>query len=244
MKQLLYLILITLSLNLHAINLTIVTEDLPPFQLDNKDKPASGAMIDVVKLLLKEAKLTANIQFYPWARSYKIALTQKNTLIFSILRDDSREKHFQWIGQIYTLNSYLVALKNRQDIHINNLTDAKKYLVGSIRDDLAENYLTTHGFTETKNLYLHSAYPALWKMFFNGRTDIAFTNDTWFYEVKKSGLDPSKINLLYKIPDITSKLYIAASLTTDKTIIDKLKKALKKIKHDGRYQKILKQWKL
>ncbi|PCI58458.1 MAG: hypothetical protein COB35_13805 [Gammaproteobacteria bacterium] len=244
MKQLLCLILITFSLKLAAVQLTIVSEDLPPLQMNNHEKPASGAMVDVVHLLLKEAELSAQLQFYPWARSYKIAQTQKNTLIFSMFRDPSREKYFQWIGKIFTLESFLVALKSRNDIQINQLNDAKKYLVGSIRDDLAETYLTAHGFKEKQNLYLNSAYPALWKIFFNGRTDIAFTNSTWAYEIKNTGLDPNKIKVLYKIPNITSDLYIAASLNTDKTMVIKLKKALATIKADGRYQKILTKWHL
>jgi len=244
MKQLLYLILITFSLKLAAVQLTIVSEDLPPLQINNNDKPASGAMVEVVHLLLQEANFSAQLQFYPWARSYKIAKTQKNTLIFSMFRDPSREKYFQWIGKIFTLESFLVTLKTRNDIVINQLDDAKKYLVGSIRDDLAENYLTTHGFKENQNLYLNSAYPVLWKMLFNGRTDIAFTNNTWSYEIKKSNLASNKIKVLYKIPDITSDLYIAASLNTDEIIVKKLKEALTKIKRDGRYQQILTKWRL
>jgi len=244
MKQILYSLLMILSFNLYASQLTIVSEDLPPLQIHNKNKPASGAMVEVVNLLLKQAKLTANIQFYPWARSYKIAKKQKNTLIFSMFRDESREKHFQWIGKIFTLESFLVALKSRTDINIDSLDDAKPYAVGSIRDDLAEHYLKKHGFKEKQNLYLNSAYPALWKMFYNGRTDIAFTNNTWPYEIKQSGLDPTQIKILYQIPDITSDIYIAASLNTDKIFVDKLKKALVQIKADGRYQQILTKWKL
>lgn len=244
MKVLLGLILIASCFALTAAQLTIVTEDLPPFQLNNHEKPATGAMVEVVNLLLKEAKLSAKIQFYPWARSYNMAQTQKNTLIFSILRSKSREAKFQWIGQIYTLNSFLVALKSRPDIKITTLNDAKNYLVGAIRADLAETFLISHGFTEKKNLYLNSAYPDLWKMFYNGRTDIAFTNNTWAYEIKNSSLDPKKIKVLYQIPNITSAIYIAASLQTNKIIVTKLQKALKQIKNDGRYQKILTKWQL
>ncbi len=244
MKRLVLLLLIFYSVTIQASDLIIVTEDLPPLQFHNDNQPASGAMVDIINLMLKEAQLTADIKFYPWARSYNIAQKQKNTLIFSMFRDKSRESQFQWIGKIFTLESFLVALKSRKDIKINALDDAKKYLVGSIRDDLAEVYLKQHGFKEKQNLYLNSAYPALWKMFFNGRTDIAFTNSTWAYEIRQSGLDPEQIKVLYQIPDITSDLYIAASLNTDKTIVVKLQKALATIKADGRYQQVLRKWQL
>jgi polar amino acid transport system substrate-binding protein len=245
MKQRFCLILLFFSFNLVATELTIVTEDLPPLQYNNHNKPASGAMVEVVNLMINEAKLSATIKFYPWARSYKMAQMQKNTLIFSMFRDPSREQYFQWIGQIYTMTSLLVALKSRPEIKVTELNDAKKYLVGSIRDDLAENYLSTHGFTEKKNLYLNSGYPALWKMLFNGRTDLVLTNNmTWRAEIVQSDLDSDKIRFVYWIPDISSDLYIAASLTTDKSIITKLQNALAQIKNDGRYQKILAKWQL
>jgi len=244
MKRLLLLFCIFYQHSLFAIELSLVTEPLPPFQIKQANKPPTGALVEVVNLLLKEAKLTGQIKFYPWARTYKLALNNKNTLIFGMFRDKSREKHFQWIGKIYTLNSFLVALKHRNDIKISHIDDAKKYLVGAIREDLAETYLLEHGFKEKQNLYLNSAYPALWKMFYNGRTDIAFTNNTWAHEIKDSGLNPEQIKVLYKIPDITSDIYIAASLTTDKELITKLQKALAHIKADGRYQQILTKWQL
>jgi len=245
MKKFLYLLLFFYSIKLFAVELKFVTEDLPPLQYNNHGQPATGAMVELVRLLLKESQLSGSIYIYPWARSYQMARNDANTIIFSMFRSVDREKHFQWIGKIYSIDSYLVALKSRQDINISNLNDAKAYTVGSIRDDLAETYLKERGFIEDKNLYLSSAYPVLWKMFYNGRTDLAFTNSlVWQYEIKHSGLNPDKIKFIYKIPDITADLYIAASLTTDKKIVEKLQQALQQVKTDGRYQKILTQWQL
>jgi len=229
----------------YGIELTFVTEDLPPLQYNNKVQQPTGAMVDLVNLLLAEANLPGKIQIYPWARSYQIAQQQKNTFIFSIFRSEDREKNFQWIGKIYSIDSYLVALKSRHDINIANLNDAKAYTVGSIRNDLAETYLKNKGFIENKNLYLNSAYPVLWKMLYNHRTDLAFTNSlVWQYEIKKSGLNPDKIKFIYKIPDITSDLYIAASLATSPEITQKLRQALQQVKADGRYQKLITKWQL
>lgn len=243
--RILVTLLVLISQRTLAEPLRFVTEQLPPLQMAQASKPATGAMVELINMMLKEAHLTGTIEFYPWARSYQLAQHQKNTFIFSILRDDTREPLFQWVGKIFTLESYLVALKTRHDIELNNLEDAKKYTVGSIRDDLAETYLRSHGFTENANLYLNAAFPVLWKMLYNGRTDLAFTNSqVWQYKIKHTGLDPSKIRFLYKIPDITSELYLAASPNTDKYIIRQLRLALDKIKQDGRYQALLTKWNL
>jgi polar amino acid transport system substrate-binding protein len=82
-------------------------------------------------------------------------------------------------------------------------------------------------------------------MLYNQRTDLAFTNSlVWQYEIEHSGLNPDKIKFLYKIPDISSDLYIAANLKTSPEILQKLQLALQQIKADGRYQNIINKWQL
>jgi hypothetical protein len=36
----------------------------------------------------------------PWARAYRVAKEQGNTIIFNIARTANREKQFKWIGKI------------------------------------------------------------------------------------------------------------------------------------------------
>lgn len=225
--------------------LRVVTEQLPPLHFVEKDGSISGAMVDVVNLLLSKANLDSNIELLPWARSYQISLSRKNTLIFSMLRGKSREDKFVWIGKIFAIDSYLVALKESNITDVNSIDDAKKYSVGAVRQDLIEDYLRDNDFTENENLYLSSDYKLLWQLLYNGRTDLASTNSVlWRYELEDSKLDPDKVELIYKVPDIASDLYLAASIGTDEEIINKLKEALAEIKSSGQYQQILNKWTL
>ena len=237
------LLFLSFSFTLHAQPLRAVTENLPPLQMQQKDGKTTGAMVEVVNLLLKKVDLETNIEIYPWARSYQIASAPNNTLIFSMFRDESREDKFQWLGKLLTVNSYLVTLKDKGDFSISSIDDAKKYSVGSIREDLAEHYLKKQGFIEHKNLYLSTDYNVLWHMLYSGRTDLAFTNDImWQSELIDTGLDPEKIQFVYQIPNFASHLYLAASLDVDKSIVERIKKALADIKVSGEYQKILTKW--
>ena len=220
-----------------------MTENLPPLQIVQKDGSISGAMVEVVKALLKKTNIDANIEVYPWARSYQIAQEPNNTLIFSMFRHKSREEKFQWLGKLLTINSYLVSLKTKKDLNITSINDAKKYSVGSIREDLAEHYLRENGFIEGKNLYLSSNYNVLWHMLYSGRTDLAFTNGIlWQHELEDSNLDPAKIQFVYQIPSFASDLYLAASLDVDKSVVERIKTALYQIKASGEYQNILDRW--
>lgn len=241
----LYLYLCSMSVIAIEYKIHVVTEDLPPFQIDNGEFPPKGVSVDLVKLLLKEANIESQIELFPWARSYSLALNEPNTLIFSMLRSHEREQKFKWIAHLYTIKSYFAALKTRTDINIKTLDDAKHYSVGSVRDDLAESYLVSKGFIHDKNLYVTSKYPTLWQMLFNGRTDLVFTNSiVWQHEVKMIGLDTNKLTMAYQIPDFDTDLYLAASKNTDDVIVDKLKVAFARIVEDGRYQTILNKWQL
>lgn len=228
-----------------AQQINIVSEEVPPLQMLNSNNQPSGAMVEIVAMMLQKAQLKADIRFYPWARSYQLALNEKNTIIFSLFRDPKREDKFQWIGKLYTLKSYLARLKSRPEIKIDNLEKAKNYNIGTIRGDLAENYLLENNFTLNENLFISSKYNVLWELLYSGRIDAAFTNSLlWRYEIKAIGLNPNEIQLEYQVSNFANNLYIAASLTTESNIVDALKSALKTIKEDGSYQRILAKWEM
>ena len=245
MKIFAFICIILFTAFSYAQPLRIVTEKLPPLQFNQSDGAITGAMVDIVNLLLQRTNIESSIEMFPWARSYQMALERKNTLIFSMLKGEDREDKFIWIGKLFAINSYLVALKSHGTINIDSIEDAKKYSVGSIRQDLAESYLRKNGFTEDENLYLSSDYTVLWQMLFSHRTDLAATNSIlWKYEIEDSNLDPKQIEIVYQIPNIASDLYLAASIGTDKKIINQLKEALAAIKSNGKYQQILQKWHL
>lgn len=245
MKTLFFIFFFLCASSSKATDITFVTEEMPPFQFTNKQQQLSGAMVELVNAMIKQTRFSATITSYPWARTYQIALTRPNTIIFSLLRDEKREASFHWIGKLYQLTSHLAALKSRKDIVLNELSDIKNYTVGTIREDFAEAYLKKKGFISKKNYYASSKYNILWGQLFNNRIDLAFTNSVlWQYELIDSGYDPDDLVLLYQIEDIASDLYIAANLNTDKKVIEQLSTALDKLKKNGQYQAILTKWHL
>ncbi|SEL76247.1 amino acid ABC transporter substrate-binding protein, PAAT family [Colwellia chukchiensis] len=245
MLKIIMFLISAISLALQAQSLHIVSEEVPPLQMFDAQQQPTGVMVDIVNTMLERAELKSAIKLYPWARSYQLALTNKNTVIFSLLRDPTREAKFQWIGQLYTLNSYLATKKISPAATLQTISDAKAYRVGTIRGDLAEHYLIEQGFTTGKNLFISSKYPILWELLFSGRIDAVFTNDLlWRYEVESIGRDPNKLQLSVQVPNFSDKLYIAASLSTDKKIVTALKRALESMKADGSYQAILAKWQL
>ena len=220
--------------------LIFLAEELPPYHFLDSEGHASGALVDVVQVVLMQAKLPGKIEIQPFARAYQATKTQNNTFMFSMLKTPNREATFQWVGQTYKSLAVLIGLKNRQDIKLRSLESAKPYIVGTIRGYHSAHFLQENGFTEKENLSLSVTSKHLWAMLFNKRIDLVLTNYMALdRDIKKSGFDANDITPYLSLTNFPSELYISTGLTTSNETIERLASALEAIKKSGVYQQIL-----
>jgi polar amino acid transport system substrate-binding protein len=105
--------------------LLVVTELSPPDQI-LVDGKVTGKGTEFIRAIVAKASLTPDIQRYPWARAFRLASTIQNTFIYTIAPTKGRENNFHWIGPVSHFELAFVALKERDDIIINNTEEAKK----------------------------------------------------------------------------------------------------------------------
>ena len=172
--------LLTLSIfwvaNSNAQQIIGVTEDWPPYNYADNGI-VKGIATEIVQATLAQADLEATIRVYPWARAYDMALNQENVLIYSIRRSSEREALFKWIGPIFYQNIYLVKLKNRTDIVLTSLEDAKRYRLGVMNQDSSHHFLLSQGFEKRVNLDTTPSETLNVKKLFTGRIDLLVQND-------------------------------------------------------------------
>ena len=95
-----------------------------------------------MKSILKHSGIKKfEIQWYPWARAYRIAQNEKNTAIFSILRSKEREELFDWACKLFEINIWVYRLKKREDIKIDKIEDLKDYKITVWRNDFRHLFL-------------------------------------------------------------------------------------------------------
>jgi len=126
------LLLLASSFNAYtkdATDILVVTEASSFAYLENNQVKGIGT--DLVKEVMATAKLTYSIHLYPWARSYRYATTQANTLIYALSRTKERERQFHWVGKILSLNYKFYRLNSRQDVTGSQLSDLKQYIVST-----------------------------------------------------------------------------------------------------------------
>lgn len=227
----------------NAEEIKIVTEHFPPFQFAEGGKVTGGFSVEIMRELLKETGVKAEIRAYPWARAYRMALKEKNVLIFSITRSEEREPLFKWVGSIIGLGDYLWSLKERDDIVIHSIEDAKRYRIGVPRDDIQHQFLKQRGFEVPKHLYLLPRWDLAIKMLYYKRVDLVMGSELALaYRLKALNLDYSKLKKAYEIGQQWGDLSIAFSKSTSDIWVHKFQEAFEKIKKDGTYDKIHRKW--
>lgn len=221
----------------------ILTEEFPPYNFTENGK-ITGFSTEVVEAVLKEIKVQGEFQSLPWARAYETAQNSENTLIYSIGRTDAREKLFKWVGVIAPADFYLFSLPGR-NLKFEQLDEARNYQIGTVNEDVGEQFLVSKGFVKGKNLQSSVKYSFNYEKLKLGRVDLWIIPElTAFYLVRQAGDDPAK--MLAKAHRITGLgsdgYYMAFGTHTPDSLVDQFRRGLETIKKNGTFDALKRKW--
>lgn len=236
-KNLVFFLTYILFLPALAQELSIVTEQYPPYNYQENGKVV-GVSTEVIQAVLSELDIEADISVLPWSRALDKAKREENVLIYSISRIPEREIHYKWVGVIASIDFYLFALEERKDIIITKLNDAKNYHIAVALGDAQEHFFSRHNFP---NLHRVPSHEQAMKMLIKGRIDLWPISDfSGYYFLDKNNYASDRIRKVYKINDESDAVYMAFGAKTSDEVVEKFRTALEKIKKNGIYDQILK----
>ena len=152
-----------------AESIAVVTEDWRPYSYA-EDGVVKGSSTKIVRAVLDRAGITYSIQVLPWARAFRDASVKPNILIYALGRNSEREPNFHWIGQVTPTNhAYFYRLKSRTDIVVDELSDAKKYMVSTNNKSSSHTILVENGF---ENIETTRHQELSINLLMRGRTDL------------------------------------------------------------------------
>lgn len=223
----------------------IVTEHLPPYQIEDENKNLSGFAVDIIRETMARSNYAYSLKSYPWVRSYKLAQIKENHCIFSIARLKSREDLFKWVGPISRVNNTAMWGLKGQRFEINNLEDAKNYTIAVNRDDIAHIGLLERGFIEGINLYVLDDSKSLINILITRpEINLIVADDTTIsFRAELSGVNIAKLQKVHEIKDLPLNFFFACSPHTDDKVIQHLAIKLASIYKDGTYERIWAKWK-
>jgi len=239
-------LVIALALFSHVLSaqqITLVTESLPPFQIVQKNKETTGLATEIVKEIFVRSNISYKIAVIDWSIAYQQAVEQKDVCIYSMIRLPFRESVFQWVGQITSASTSFYSLREK-NIELLNFDDALKYRVAVNENYASHHFLLQKGFKKDENLYVLKNHNALLKMLEARKDsiDLVLLND----EILVNKLDsPSKMKKYRKHPVIHNfrfDFYLACSLKTSPSVVQKLSTSLQSMKNDNSLKKLTQKW--
>ena len=242
MKKISALLLLMLLVSDHflqAAELTILTENLPPLNyLENGQ--LIGPSVEIVKEIQKRVDSSEPIHVLPWARAYRMALEEKNVVLFGTTQTKARQDLFKWVGPLAMKRDILVGLRGTKS-KIFTLEDAKKVKrIGTLRDDTRERFLAAQGFS---NLEPVSDDQKNAKKLILGRIDL------WAYKepgvktvCELAGVDYNALEEVLHLRQIG--VSIAFSKKTSDEIVSRWQEAFNEMERDGTIKNIRKNWEI
>lgn len=219
--------------------LRVVLEVSPPHQTYDK-QVVGGLATDVVRELLLQAGLSGAFEVYPWARAFNIAKSTPNVLIYNMARTPEREADFMWIGPVARYKFGFVKLKSRHDIQLQQLADAKTFVVGTQREDFTAEWLAAQGFVDSGALQLQPDIMETWRMLVNGKIDLLIDDPHAVDDMlQRFHLRRDEIEFSMFIPELAQTTWIAMAKNSDTELVQRLQQAYQHIVDSEAYRRVM-----
>ena len=201
-----------------------------------------GMVAEIVALVFKEMKQDHQLKFYPWKRAELMVEKGKAFAAFPYLKTPERMKSYYFSDTIASSTGRFFFNKNNfKKVAYKDLNELSAYKVGG-----------TLGFWyEAKLKAIFSNYEAVKsetsnvKKLMKGRVDLVPMDELGGYKLIKK-LFPNQVNQFDTLdrPLNKSELYlmVSKSYPDAKKLLDQFNVALKKIKSNGSYRRVLKSY--
>lgn len=232
------------ELNERVSKIIYYTENYPPFNYEEHGL-LFGVSVDILDELFLSMNVGLsrnNVQITDWSTAYQNTLSAQNTMLFSTVRNSSREGLFKWVGPIAPHKEVIIALKG-SDVTIASGSDLINYKIGVIKDYSSIQALLDFGVSYN-SLIITQNPEELYNQLQDGRVDcIAYSEIGHNLVLSGWQLIPGDFKTAFVLK--VSELYYAFNIQTGNDIISYFQNALDNLKNnknaDGssKYEKII-----
>jgi len=204
-----------------------VTEVFPPYNFI-KDGKSAGYATELVERVASNLNLKLQIQFVPWPRAMLRAETEKNILIYSILRTNEREHRYYWVGELDDISLYVWQLKDQDVISARNKTDFTYGIVRSL-DDINISFLTQKLQVSNDDVISVDKGSQLIGLLLKQRVDRIVMAENMWRRLRKNLSSRQQSKLERYMLLARKSIYLAASLKSDPKDLQLFRDAFNKV---------------
>ncbi len=92
--------------SLHANSFFVMTEELKPYNYTKHGK-LTGMSTQLVRQVMQDLNIDADIKVYPWSRALRMLQTKENAVLFSMAKTPQREKKYRFACPLRKAQVYL-----------------------------------------------------------------------------------------------------------------------------------------
>ncbi|HWU62577.1 MAG TPA: transporter substrate-binding domain-containing protein [Ensifer sp.] len=212
-----------------ATTIRFVTEAYPPLN-HLEDGQITGASMEQVRLIMKNADIPYSVEIMPWARALSLGEIEPDICVFSTVHNPQRDRNFKWVEPLIKSRTVLIR-KLGSTAGPHTLEEAKAYTIGTQRDDFTHDILKSQEFPKIDvavNLDLSL------KKLLNGRIDLMPVSKSYYDRLKHAGAAVESVLTL------TESIYaIACNPSVSDATIARMQQELDRLIQDGTQQRIL-----
>lgn len=212
-----------------AETLVLATEPYPPFTVV-EDGEVTGGGISLVQLIMKDTGQDYRIEVMTWARALALATREPMRCVFAAARTPEREGLFKWVEPLLVVRSFLVTAAG-SGVRAATLEEAKRYVVGTHRDDFSEALLRNLGFPR---IDIAADFTLSLRKLVNGRIDLMPITEESFAAAEAQGHRLEKVVLLSE-----ERLGIACNPSVPDALIAAMNANLQRLSERGEAWRIL-----
>ncbi|NVJ96550.1 MAG: transporter substrate-binding domain-containing protein [Alphaproteobacteria bacterium] len=222
-----------LSVAAPAADITIYTEDYPPYNFRDTNGGVVGEATERVRQIMDAAGYSYEILLMPWVRAEKLSLLQKDSLIYSIAYSASRNKKFDWLAPIAQPDMQLFTRKDNIEPITFDTIRAGEVTALCVESDVSCDILRRIGFPANKLIMASTGGASEPLMVHYGRAQV-FLGDMNLhpYRAHLYGLRAKEMKPALAV-ESGMRFFLAAGQQVDRVVRDRIRAAHKRLLDAG-----------
>ncbi|REL28692.1 hypothetical protein DXX93_20390 [Thalassotalea euphylliae] len=205
----------------------VLVEDAYPMQYMERGNYLGPIAEQVIKLLAKADIEEYQFTLIPWPRAVVMAKNKPNTLIVGLARIPQREQDYLWVTPVVRLDYQFYSTATILQEQTIDEDTVKSMRIGTVINSMLDQHLRSQGFTQVQAVpYAEQNFDKL----INRRIDVIPASSRDFMaSCRIVRHDCHRFVPVLPIDLPTKTLWLAASKTTEKHLIERLHLAAKSI---------------
>jgi len=213
----------------------LVVGDLPPFA-SSADARRPGSLVEIARELSRRVGVAPKVEFYPWQRALMMATNIPRVAVLPLTRTPEREAKYRWLVKLYWQN--FVFVSRHGHVNMGKFADLKTRKIAVLRGSPHLQVLADAHFSNVSEC---STVADCMRMVSTGVVELTYGGEAIHRNVaNRAGNREGDFD--YSATFRSGEIWLAGSLDFSNAEALAWQEAMKSLRADGGYERILRKY--